>query len=938
MNNRYICFFATLTYLCFASAQLAAQTSRTSSYLYNNLGQVISLDGPRSDLADITSLSYHATGELSRITNALGQQNQYSQYDGNGNLLSATDANGVLTQFSYDSRNRLTSVTSAIGTSLQSKLQLKYDNVGNLIEIVDPLDRSTNFEFDDGNRLIKISDNLGNRIEFTLDVAGNPLNESVYDYTGVLHKTFSQSFDELSRQLSLVGANYQTELYAYDANGNRTTRTDGNLNQSSTIYDGLNRETESIDPYLNSAFVSYNELDQISSVTDERGLTTLYSYDGFGYLHSLSSPDTGLSQFSYDDAGNLTSKTDANGVVTNYQYDALNRLTEVSFSGAADLGMQYQYDSGPNGVGRLTGFTDNSGQTSYSYDELGRITEENYQTQGNSYSKSYSYNLLGEVTSIRYPSGALVSYTRDALGKISQVDITDTPAGTSNTLVSEATYLPFGSIETMTYGNDMSFRRTYDQDYRLTGQEVTGGLQYQENAYQYDGNSNITQISDLDRIAATQDFSYDNLDRLTLEESDYGSKTYQYDAVGNRTKRTFNKPNGSTGNQNPKYAVDSNQLTFLGRKPLTYDANGNLTDFSDRTGSSKETWAYDQRNRLVGYWKANELRATYNYNALGQRVLKVRYGLDETEMLEEGNTFVFHYDQAGQLIQESRINMNGVLKRERQYIWLDDMPIAYLETIYRNNGNVKAEHLSYITVDHLNTPRFATNANQEIVWNWRSDAFGIGSPDNDPDGDGINTNIRLRFPGQYEDSESGLHYNYYRDYEPSAGRYVQSDPIGLNEELNTYLYSFANPATNIDIFGLKGVRHGARGEVGDFPRGMSDYLNDLFNNPNPYKSGSCEYARRQLARHAAEKLLDLAVTNPHVRNYVIDQIGSNSKYVAGRVTMNFLVATTIGRLGKSGVGRAGLTGSAGIVGTYAASVSGLTMKIESILPICDCNT
>ena len=103
--------------------------------------------------------------------------------------------------------------------------------------------------------------------------------------------------------------------------------------------------------------------------------------------------------------------------------------------------------------------------------------------------------------------------------------------------------------------------------------------------------------------------------------------------------------------------------------------------------------------------------------------------------------------------------------------------------------------------DHLGTPQFMTDLNQQIAWSQSHSAFGEATIDEDPDGDGTVITYNQRFPGQYFDGESGLHYNYFRDYDPGTGRYVQSDPIGLIGGLNTYGYVLQNPLRYTDFNG-----------------------------------------------------------------------------------------------------------------------------------------
>ncbi|TEN71518.1 RHS repeat protein, partial [Pseudomonas aeruginosa] len=130
------------------------------------------------------------------------------------------------------------------------------------------------------------------------------------------------------------------------------------------------------------------------------------------------------------------------------------------------------------------------------------------------------------------------------------------------------------------------------------------------------------------------------------------------------------------------------------------------------------------------------------------------------------------------------------------YLWLDSLPLATIDADYDAQGKVGNPTLLYLHGDHLDTPRLATDASGQIAWQWQSDAFGRGEALSQG-----STQVNLRFPGQYYDAESGLHYNYFRDYDPETGRYVESDPIGLAGGLNTYVYVEGNPLAYVDEWG-----------------------------------------------------------------------------------------------------------------------------------------
>jgi RHS repeat-associated protein len=166
-------------------------------------------------------------------------------------------------------------------------------------------------------------------------------------------------------------------------------------------------------------------------------------------------------------------------------------------------------------------------------------------------------------------------------------------------------------------------------------------------------------------------------------------------------------------------------------------------------------------------------------------------------MYDEAGRLAGEYDGAGKLIQET--------------IWFGDLPVA---TLRPKSGSVTtpiAVDIFYVHADHLGTPRVITRpSDNKIVWKWDSaEAFGNSLPNENPSALGTFT-YNLRMPGQYFDKETGNFYNYFRDYDPSLGRYVQSDPIGLAAGPSTYGYVGGRPLSGVDRYGL------FEGNIGDY--------------------------------------------------------------------------------------------------------------------------
>ena len=596
-----------------------------------------------------------------------------------------------------------------------------------------------------------------------------------------LRKTIDYTYDVRDLLESIDAAGSITDL-VFDALGNLTDEEDPNGNDTGNDYDPLNRLVSTLDALSGVTDYAYDINDNLTSVEAPNGATTTYVYDDLGNLLSLTSPDTGTTTYTYDDADNRVSQTDANSVTVNYTYDELNRLTGIDYPGSS-LDVTLTYDEGSAHKGRLTTMADGSGTTTFEYDVFGNLVEESRTIGSNTHVTAYAYDEADLVTSITYPSGRTVDYTRNVLGQVASVDTTY--AASTTTVADDIEYEPLGPLKGLTFGNSLVLARTFDQQYRLTDQ-TTGAVQ--DLAFTLDDAGNIDAITNGVSSGLSQGFAQDALHRVTTDAGSYGTKGYTYDGVGNRLTRTL----GGTTTQTLTYAANANRMATHDSQTISLDAAGNTL----ANPAENASFTYGAHNRMLEAYVGAVLKATYGYDGRGQRIKKV-------EATGAQRTFIYHYGQGGELLGETIYSSAGAKIGERDYLWLDSLPLAQSERAF-SGGSITSNSFVYLHADQLNTPRLATNGSGTVVWRWDSDAFGIGAANQDPDNDTNLVNVRLRFAGQYLDEETGLHYNYFRDYDEVTGRYVQSDPIGLEGGLNTYGYAHQNPLSYFDSFGLAG--------------------------------------------------------------------------------------------------------------------------------------
>jgi RHS repeat-associated protein len=661
------------------------------------------------------------------------------------------------------------------------------------------------------------TDAVGNVTTFsTYNAYGEPL--TLTDANGVVTTlTYDARARLTSRQVATettVFAYYPTGLlqkmtlpdggyiqYTYDPAHRLTKIQDGMGNSIQYVLDALGNHT-AVSAYDPSNVLSrtqsrvYNTLSELYQVIGSAGtsaVTTSYGYDGNGNPTSIEAPLSRDSANIFDALNRIIQVTDPKNGVTTFGYDSNNDV--VSVKDPAALTTSYLYDGLGNllqSVSPATGTTTNTYDLAenlatttdargvgpvYSYDADNRVTQMTYGDQtivltydagtngkgrltgasDASHSMGWQYDALGRVNlksqtvagvtksvGYSYTNGDLITLTTPSGQSVVYSYSNHRITGISvngTALLSGVVYDPFGPTRGWSWGNGTTEIRLRNTDGNPS--QITG---IESVSYTIDSAFRIVGISNASNAALSWTDGYDSLDRLTSASQTAGSLAWTYDADGNRLSQS--------GASAPTYAG-----TSLG---MTYNHRGRMTAVN-----------------------VSNTTTDYVYNALGQRIEKL--GVSE---------ILFWYDEAGHLLGE--YTSTGLLVQET--VWLGDLPVATL----RPNGS-GGVNIYYIHADHLGAPKMITRATDNaIMWRWDQDPFGAAAPNQNPSAQGAFV-YNLRFSGQYFDGETGLTYNYFRDYDAQVGRYVESDPRGLKGGINTYAYVKANPLSNVDPLGLCGI-------------------------------------------------------------------------------------------------------------------------------------
>ncbi|MBN8284892.1 MAG: RHS repeat protein [Zoogloea sp.] len=422
--------------------------ARTWTYTYNQYGQVLTADGPRTDVADITTYTYYpdstanwTLGDLKSVTNALGHVWNYTRYDKAGRLLAASDPNGTAYTFTYTPRGWLKTRSVAGQTTT-----FDYTPWGGVARVTLPDGTFTAYTWDAAHRLTDISDNLGNATHLTLDNAGNITESSTTDPQGRVARRTRTDFDALGRPWKHYDAAGNVTETRHDAEDRLNALVDAKNRTTTYSRDTLGRVQSITNPLPSPGYsgFNYDALDQLTRFVAPNGATTTFTVDGLGNLKQELSADRGTVTATFDAAGNLLTRTDARGASAAHTYDALDRRTRTQLKNSAGTVKQtltYTWDSAAgcaNGKGRLCKLVDGAGTTTFNYDSRGNRISETRLDGGTSYTTQYTFNAADRLIAVIAPTGTLLDQALDGAGRVQSQ--TTTQGGSTTVVASAITY------------------------------------------------------------------------------------------------------------------------------------------------------------------------------------------------------------------------------------------------------------------------------------------------------------------------------------------------------------------------------------------------------------------------------------------------------------------------------------------------------------------
>ncbi|MGA6136394.1 RHS repeat domain-containing protein [Acinetobacter dispersus] len=783
-------------------------TAKTIQYTYYtdslkvDYGLLKNVDGPRTDVNDNVSITYDNYGNKLTTTQTVNNKiviTKHLNYNSFGQPERIVFPSGIVDQYVYNLDGTLKSKTTGSGSEsgnvVGTTYSFTYDYLKRKKSETNPDNEMTLYDYDTLGRLIKKIDSDGRATTQTYFDTGEI--QVVDSGSSIILNEINPS-GRIFKKRNGTDSNYYWKTFTYDGNGNITqTQTALGIIEKWT-YDALNRNTTHTDGEGYTSTIVFDKSNNKVSEKDAGNVgSSPYTYVSSTLVKDETNDDFGKKSYEYNLSDQLISKSHGSRTCTNSNIDSLGRVGAISCTNengidqALAYNYQYTYDS--SRFGRLDKISSTSPfgvETQYTYDDYDRVTGK---TQTNkslttwngvnaSLSISYTYTAAGKVKAITMPSGRSVGYNYDGTkGRLASINIAGNPFISS---------IAYDSLGQLTSWNILNTNASYIVGYDSAKNGAIKSVSFNNKSnialyreqYEFDKDGRIVTVNQLNN---SNSYLYDNANRLTGEKS----IIYSYSVTGNRVKLNDNRYG---------YDPSTNRLSIV--RDYDYDTIMNTSNLATGEVRNRDFLAVYDGNGQMRYSGGANVQYYMAYNHKNERTVR--------SINTSGNWYTgatqYLYDENSNLVGEYTPNGIPIV----EYVWMGSRPVA---AIYGSGNNTK---IYTIITDRNNTPRMLVDiSNDTIVWQWQSTAFGVGKPIG-------NIIFNLRFPGQYYDEYTGLHYNINRYYNPELGLYMEPDPIGLEGGLNPYIYADNNPISNIDPSGLDCI--GGTCSSG-FEQGMYDW-------------------------------------------------------------------------------------------------------------------
>ncbi len=746
-------------------------------------------------LGHIRQFQWNADGQVFREINALNAE-YMTGFDEYGRIISKTNPNGQTVTYEYDTCGNRSKTTNALNQTIEitynhTHLPLLYksaagyswerfyDQNNRLIRTQDPEGQCYFFQYDERGNLIEMRDPLGYRLcqRFTdqgILQSSTDWNGNVTCYCGDSFGRLKEFVDPLKNctkyKFDLVGNLIRIDhpdgtdnQYGYDQAGNLRFSINRDGHMTRYKFGPCKRLTEIIDPLGRKTTLSWGrEPKFLESISNSKGENYRFEYNAVGWVVREIDFDGRELSFEYDMAGNRVSTINGIGEKIEYKRDPLGRLVSQKLPDNQEA--TFSYDE----AGFLVQAINANSNIKFDRDKLGRIISEIQ--NGHVIDRNYDSN--GNLQQLKSDLGVQMDYQFDANGLLNKLRV-----GEHNSLILERDAR--GSVTRQIIPGQKMLTQEYDSMGRLITQNI-----FHEALSSFSGFKSPKPF-------IHRNYRYQDSHLVEVCDQSWGQTTYVYDPVERLTQVL--RENG--GSENYLYD-DSDNLIQIGMgndsTPLSYGVGNQLKK------QNNVEFQYDFHGRLIQ--KAEKLP--------NGKVINWKYEWDALDQLKkltnsEGKTWCYKYDPFGRRIEKK--SSDGW---KEGFIWDNDVVLHEIKNgsvtsswvfdphSYSPLCKVEAGNFYSVINDHLGTPRELVDGLGRIIWKTEYYSWGLVKQQKKGEVD-----CPVRFQGQWRDEESGLHYNWFRYYDPQTGRYICKDPIGLRGGDNLYLYT-KNPIHWVDPFGL----------------------------------------------------------------------------------------------------------------------------------------